>query len=93
VNTIQHECETTVCGCAATECLINLATLLIIFVLTRWLDRVQVMVPVPGFVLPAVQQERTMDEEYELIDLGDAKEETQFGHFFPPTDGINEYFY
>jgi hypothetical protein len=51
------------------------------------------MVPVPGFVLSAEQRERTMDEEFELVDLGDAKEETRFGHFFPPTDGINEYFY
>jgi hypothetical protein len=31
-------------------------------------------------------------EEFELIDLGDAKEETRFGHFVPPTDGINELF-
>jgi hypothetical protein len=51
------------------------------------------MLSVPRFVLPAGQQERTMDEEFELIDLGDAKEETRFGHFVPPTDGINEYFY
>ena len=30
-----------------------------------------------------------MDQSFELIDLGDAKEETRFGHFFPPSDGIN----
>jgi hypothetical protein len=33
------------------------------------------------------------NEEFELIDLGDAKEETRFGHFVPPTDGIAVYFY
>ncbi len=27
--------------------------------------------------------------EITLIDLGDAKEETRFGHFFPPSDGVN----
>lgn len=31
-----------------------------------------------------------MDEEFELVDLGDAKEETRYGLYFPPTDGINE---
>ena len=34
-----------------------------------------------------------MDADFELADLGDAKEETRYGHFFPPTDGINEYLY
>jgi hypothetical protein len=33
-----------------------------------------------------------MDEELELVDLGDAKEETRYGHFIPFSDGINEYF-
>ena len=28
-------------------------------------------------------------ESFELVDLGDAKEETRFGLFFPPSDGIN----
>lgn len=27
--------------------------------------------------------------EFELVDLGDAKEETRFGFFRPPTDGVN----
>ena len=27
--------------------------------------------------------------ELELVDLGDAKEETRFGFFRPPTDGVN----
>lgn len=30
-----------------------------------------------------------MDQSFELVDLGDAKEETRFGFFFPPTDGVN----
>ncbi len=29
------------------------------------------------------------EEEFLLVDLGDAKEETRYGYFFPPTDGIN----
>lgn len=30
-----------------------------------------------------------MDPIFELVDLGDAKEETRFGIFFPPSDGVN----
>lgn len=33
-----------------------------------------------------------MNEEFELIDLGDAKKETRYGHYVFPTDGINIYF-
>ena len=33
-----------------------------------------------------------MEEEFALVDLGDAKEETRFGLYFPPTDGVNEFF-
>jgi hypothetical protein len=29
------------------------------------------------------------EEDFVLADLGDAKEETRYGYFFPPTDGIN----
>ena len=29
------------------------------------------------------------EPELELVDLGDAKEETRFGIFLPPTDGVN----
>ena len=32
-----------------------------------------------------------MDETFTLVDLGDAKEETKWGFFLPPTDGINEF--
>jgi len=32
-----------------------------------------------------------MNEELELIDLGDAKEQTRAGNFFSPSDGINEF--
>ena len=28
-------------------------------------------------------------ESLEIVDLGDAKEETRYGFFFPPSDGIN----
>lgn len=31
------------------------------------------------------------DEELELVDLGDVKEETRFGYYFPPTDGLVEF--
>ena len=52
------------------------------------------MVSVPGFkAFSRITGEKTMNEEFELVDLGDAKEETRFGHFFPPTDGINEFFF
>jgi hypothetical protein len=34
-----------------------------------------------------------MDQSFELIDLGDAKEETRFGRFFPPSDGIDIFFF
>ena len=30
-----------------------------------------------------------MDQPFELIDLGDAKEETRLGAIFTPSDGIN----
>jgi hypothetical protein len=30
-----------------------------------------------------------MDLIFELIDLGDAKEQTRLGHIFTPSDGIN----
>lgn len=30
-----------------------------------------------------------MDKSFELIDLGDAKEETRLGVVFTPSDGIN----
>jgi hypothetical protein len=33
-----------------------------------------------------------MDHSFELVDLGDAKEETRYGFFFPPTDGVGLYF-
>jgi hypothetical protein len=33
-----------------------------------------------------------MDQSFELIDLGDAKEETRLGHIFTPSDGINIFF-
>jgi hypothetical protein len=35
--------------------------------------------------------EVVMDEEFTLVELGDAKEETRYGAFFPPTDGVNEF--
>lgn len=35
------------------------------------------------------ENEFVKDEEFVLIDLGDAKEETRFGFLTPPTDGIN----
>ena len=35
--------------------------------------------------------ETPVDETLELNDLGDAKEETKFGFFIPPTDGIIEF--
>jgi hypothetical protein len=38
-----------------------------------------------------VMDETSVDETFELIDLGDAKEETRFGFFIPPTDGVNEF--
>ena len=31
------------------------------------------------------------EEVLELVDLGDVKEETRYGYFFPPTDGIVEF--
>jgi hypothetical protein len=37
------------------------------------------------------KKEFVMDEEVVLIDLGDAKEETRFGFWIPPTDAINEF--
>ena len=30
-----------------------------------------------------------LTEAFDLVDLGNAKEETRFGFFFPPSDGIN----
>jgi hypothetical protein len=30
-------------------------------------------------------------EELELFDLGDVKQETRYGYYFPPTDGIVEF--
>jgi len=30
-----------------------------------------------------------MDQLFELVDLGDAKEETRHGFVFTPSDGIN----
>jgi hypothetical protein len=49
---------------------------------------------VPGFkAFSRTAGEKTMNEEFELVDLGDAKEETRYGHFVPPTDGITEYVY
>ena len=33
-----------------------------------------------------------MDQSFELVDLGDAKEETRFGHTFFPSDGIDVFF-
>ena len=33
-----------------------------------------------------------LDQAFELVDLGDAKEETKFGFFKPPSDGVNVFF-
>ena len=48
--------------------------------------------PSPILFTSARHWETVMDQSFELVDLGDAKEETRFGHFFMPTDGINLYF-
>jgi hypothetical protein len=32
-----------------------------------------------------------VQEDLELVDLGDVKEETRYGFHFPPTDGIVEF--
>lgn len=34
-----------------------------------------------------------VDNELELVDLGDVKEETRYGYYFPPTDGIVEFWF